>query len=432
MKKAIRICVILLFLLPASVFGQMLQESKQIEFYFRLDKYAVDSTYLDNSERLGALTELLNSIQNDSNKQLVSIDINSYTSPEGGRSYNKTLSLHRTESTYKYLTENFEIADSLIQQSHSGIDWAGLEQMVESSDMQYRDEVLHILRTVPEETWRYVKPTDRWLTLVDSRTKHLMDLKGGKPYNYIFEKFYPYLRRGVVVTINFKKIATPAVVEQPYYPTSPLSTLDLPVFYTPAEIEKPILAVKTNLLFDAASLLNVELEVPIGERWSIAGEWIFPWWTTCGGRDNAWNSSKNNPRNTLEILNGNVEARYWLGDRTGKPVLTGWNVGLYAGGGLYDLERNAKGYQGEFFLAAGVSAGYAHTINKRGNLRMEYTVGFGYLETQYRYYEEHWGIDDSWHTIRQYNGSYSWFGPTRARVSLVWLLSHKKRGGSVR
>ena len=46
----------------------------------------------------------------------------------------------------------------------------------------------------------------------------------------------------------------------------------------PTFVRKPLLAVKSNLLFDLASALNVELEVPMGKRWSVAGEWMFPWW----------------------------------------------------------------------------------------------------------------------------------------------------------
>ncbi|MFR6633973.1 MAG: hypothetical protein ACLUQ6_02035 [Alistipes onderdonkii] len=37
----------------------------------------------------------------------------------------------------------------------------------------------------------------------------------------------------------------------------------------PTFVRKPLLAVKSNLLFDLASALNVELEVPMmGKRWS--------------------------------------------------------------------------------------------------------------------------------------------------------------------
>jgi len=38
------------------------------------------------------------------------------------------------------------------------------------------------------------------------------------------------------------------------------------------------LAIKTNLLFDLATILNVEVELPLAPNWSVAGEWIFPWW----------------------------------------------------------------------------------------------------------------------------------------------------------
>ncbi len=181
-----------------------------------------------------------------------------------------------------------------------------------------------------------------------------------------------------------------------------------------------LFALKTNLLFDAVTLANIELEVPVGDRWSVAGEWIFPWWTWDNGREDS-------KRNRTQLLNANIDGKYWFGDRANHEVMTGWFAGLYAGGGLYDFERNAKGYQGEFFIAAGVSAGFAHTINKRGNLRMEYALGVGYLKTDYRYYEAQYDIDDRWHPIKNKNGNYTWFGPTKAKVSLVWLLN--KRGG---
>ncbi len=439
MKKIINILFLLLLCLPA--FSQQdsgtEQRADSIKIHFDHDKYVLNLDLSGNREVLEHFSDLLERFKSDTLNILSKIEISSYASPEGGRLYNKKLSEKRTNTIYDYLTKTLSVPDSLIERKHSGADWVGLQALVENSDIEYRDEILEILRDVPEETWKRLKPTDRWMTLVDSRNKHLMDLKYGEPYRYMFANVYPKLRRGSVVTIYTRR-RLPAQMR----PELGVSTVEqfepkiIPVtakpIIEPWEREVPLFALKTNLLFDAATMINVELEIPIGDRWSIAGEWIFPWWTTCGGKNNAWSSSKDNPRNTLEVLNGNIEAKYWLGDRSNYDVMTGWNVGLYAGGGLYDLELNAKGYQGEFFLAAGLSAGYAHTINKRGNLRMEYSFGIGYLQTKYRKYEEHWGINDKWHTMREYSGSYSWFGPTRARVSLVWLLTTKKKGGSIR
>ncbi len=176
----------------------------------------------------------------------------------------------------------------------------------------------------------------------------------------------------------------------------------------------PLFALKTNLLYDLVLVPNIKIEVPIGNNWSIAGDWMFPWWVT---KDNG---------NALQILSGSIEGRYWFGPRENRPLLTGWFGGLYAGGGYYDLQRKNNGYQGEFYIAAGISAGYAHTINKSGNLRMEYTLGLGYLNTEYRYYE---GKENNEFLVWQYDGRYTWIGPTKLEVSLVWMLNTKKKKG---
>lgn len=185
----------------------------------------------------------------------------------------------------------------------------------------------------------------------------------------------------------------------------------------------PPFALKTNLLFDLASALNVEIEFPIQNRFSIAADWVFPWWTMDNGRGDS-------KRSRLQILNGNLEGRYWFGNREKKRLLNGWFAGFYAGGGLYDVEWKGKGIQGEFFIAAGVSGGFAHRISE--HLSMEYALGIGMVRTDYRTYEAHFCEDDTWYPIRQKRGRYTWIGPTRAKISLVWLINDpKKKGGSL-
>lgn len=173
---------------------------------------------------------------------------------------------------------------------------------------------------------------------------------------------------------------------------------------------RPLFALKTNLLFDAALMPNIELEVPIGKRWSLNAEYMFPWWRI------------NDDRYCLQVLMGGLEGRYWLGKRDKREVLTGHFMGLYAGGGKYDLQWNTNGYQGEFFIAAGLSYGYAHSIAR--NLRLEYNIGVGMLRTNYRHYharENHRTL------LWQENGEYTWLGPTKLKISLVWLISRKTK-----
>lgn len=180
---------------------------------------------------------------------------------------------------------------------------------------------------------------------------------------------------------------------------------------------RPLLALKTNLLFDAALMPNVEIEVPVGKRWSVNGEYAFPWWQFDRGKY------------CMQVLMGGLEGRYWLGSRKSREdreVLTGHFLGLYAGGGKYDLQWGEKGYQGEFFIAAGVSYGWATRIVR--HLHLEFNIGIGLLRTDYRHYHAR----DNYQTLLwQENGKYTWFGPTKAKISLVWLLNRRvKKGGS--
>ena len=180
---------------------------------------------------------------------------------------------------------------------------------------------------------------------------------------------------------------------------------------------RPLLALKTNLLFDAALMPNVEIEVPVGKRWSVNGEYAFPWWQFDRGKY------------CMQVLMGGLEGRYWLGSRKSREdreVLTGHFLGLYAGGGKYDLQWGEKGYQGEFFIAAGVSYRWATRIAR--HLHLEFNIGIGLLRTDYRHYHAR----DNYQTLLwQENGKYTWFGPTKAKISLVWLLNRRvKKGGS--
>ena len=114
-------------------------------------------------------------------------------------------------------------------------------------------------------------------------------------------------------------------------------------------IKKPLFAFKTNLLFDVITALNIGVEVPIGKRWSVDADWLFPW----------WRHDKNRPNSKpyrLEVLCGSLEGKYWFGNRDNYPVLNGWFAGVYGSGGLYDLQWNEKGYTGIFFVV-GIRAG---------------------------------------------------------------------------
>ena len=62
-------------------------------------------------------------------------------------------------------------------------------------------------------------------------------------------------------------------------------------------------------------------------------------------------------------------------------------------------------------------------LNRR--LRLEFNIGVGFLQTEYRHYV---GVENDRFLVWQNDGRYTWLGPTKAKVSLVWLLPLQKGG----
>lgn len=179
---------------------------------------------------------------------------------------------------------------------------------------------------------------------------------------------------------------------------------------------KPLFALKSNMLFWVAGAPNFGLEYSFNDRWSLCGDYVAPW------------SSSFATGLYYQLMMINLEGRYWLGKRENKPVMTGFFAGASIGGGYYDfmLDNTRTGIQGEFYILAGASVGYAHSISSNDRVRLEYTLGLGYLQTRYRKYH----YDDFDYVLdapREQIWKTSIIGPTQAKVSLVYLIHKKKK-----
>jgi hypothetical protein len=320
-----------------------------------------------------------------------SIVVEAYASPEGMLSRNFRLSTERSRVVRDYIAAKFTHLDSRKIVGRSRLfDLYELDKMVRKDiKMPHREAVIQLLESKLSDT---------------DMMKELKIIGKGEALDYITNHFAYNLRSATVIAFCRTKPSRDTIVIK----ERDTIYLTLPSRYD----KKPLFAVKTNLLFDLASALNIEVEVPVGERFSIAGEYIFPWWL--------WESKQY----CVEVLNANLEVRYWFGERATCPKMTGLFAGIYGGGGYYDLEWKDKGYQGEFY-SAGLTGGYVHTISKTGNWRMEYSLGLGYLKTQYREYVPRTDSNGDWHLIRTQTGNRIWFGPTRAKISLVWMFNRR-------
>lgn len=377
---------------------------------YRASSSTVEKDYMDNARTLDILRRLLT--DKDILAGLDYIVITSGSSPDGNTAANERLAAARSLAMKSYLMWQYPYLDRDIIYTFSiGEDWSGLRNMVdEDPGTPYRGQVIGVLDAQIGS---------------DAKRAALRNIGGGAAYRYIAYNMLPKLRGAAAATLHFKEKEVREIVVETHI-------VDTVVVEKIVEIEKelivpqepefephPLFALKTNMLFDLASAINVELEIPIGNRWSVAGEWVFPWWLY------------EKKQYALQVGNGNLEVKYWFGDRQQRKRLTGWFAGLYGGGGYYDLERETRGWQGEFWHA-GIGGGYAHTIGGNGNWRMEYTIGIGCMGTDYREYVPEMGADNEWHLMRRDNGHRNWIGPTRAKVSLVWMINHgqrRKEGG---
>ena len=379
------------------------RDSVEIAIHFPVNQSRLLRNFSNNADVLDELDNVLNCFC--LSYEMDSIVINGYASPEGTIINNMRLAEERAQSVKAYIMRKFpEISRRKIITKSQLVDWQAIANFAaKDRALPFRDEVVTLAN---KQKLADIK-----------KFRQLKAIGDGAAFAYIIKNYAVPLRRASGVMFYGSPKATEKLIEKTIIIRDTVSLVcednwqvDTVLVNNCDKVKKPLFAIKTNLLFDLGTMLNLEIEVPIGKRWSVLGEYIFPWWL--------WESKQY----CLQLLSVNLEGRYWFGNRTDRPVLTGWFAGAYIGGGYYDIEWGNEGYQGEFYIAGGLSGGYAHAIGK--NFRMEYSLGIGYLNTQYRHYKPMFGIDDEWHLIRQRSGNFTWIGPTRAKVSLVWMLNY--------
>lgn len=421
---ALPLLLVSLFLLPVAASAQSdntitTADTVGVKVYFRQGYSKLQPAFRGNGIRLDEFMRRVSEMHSDSTARLNSIDIVAYASPEGPYTLNRKLARKRAESISAYLRGNMPfLSGSLFNVQPKGIDWDGLAAMVEASDMRYRSEVLNILRNVPETTYRNGK-------LVDSRLKRLMDLRGGRPYWYLYENFFPELRAaGAYVVCDFERIAQveepdtvpveqvveiiePVVIEETDTVVSiPADTLDLVTNHSdllPArERDYDRWAIKSNALYLAAGVTNVGGEYAFHPHWSVDLPLVWSPYTLARTY-------------RMRFLYIQPEARYWL-DRPMK----GHFFGVHLHAGVFNVSLDDKNrYQSEKgFHGGGISYGYAMPLSRRWS--MEFTVGVGYAFTKYcTYYNVPNGIR------YEKDIPYHYWGLTKLGLNFVYRFGDK-------
>lgn len=376
---------------------------EQLKIHFRFDKDVFEREYMDNEAAISSIERIFKS--NQRLDHIDSLTVVAFASPEGSRRYNEKLAKRRAEGIKRYLLWQYPALDSVVIHTYSkGEDWDGLKAMVAAdSQMPHREVALTLL-----------SEADPIL-----REQQLRAHNSGKTWGYIESHFLHKLRVGATFLVHYnpeKMKALSAIATDPQQACLPIApAIFTPVTLSPVspvvqlpEARKPLFAVKSNLLADLATSINIEVEVPIGERWSAGAEWLFPWWVF--DKSKYYN----------QLLLGTLEGRYWFRTRKQTEILTGHAAGLYVSAGYFDLQWRKNGYQGEILPSVGLSYTYAHKIGR--SFRMEYSFGLGVMNIHYRKYT----ANDAYNQFPWLSsGRTLWVGPSKAEVSLVWLISKR-------
>jgi hypothetical protein len=359
-------------------------------------------------------------------------------SPEGNVYTNLALAKRRATTLRELLRRRIPELDSLLEESPVGVDWSGLRRAVVASDMPWKEEVIDIIDHTPE------KVTKNGVT-VEERKWTLGRLDGGRAWEWMYGHIFPDLRgagvdvvrevlREVVIVPEeptLKVDTTPVVVPQPELEpepeieTPPTVAIEEPeVVEEPSVVKKPFyMALKTNLLYDAGLLPNIGIEFYLGRRWSANINWMYSWW---------WSDTAHW---YWRAYGGDVELRKYFGKRASEKPLTGHHIGIYGMVVTYDYETGGRGYMGGIpggtifdraNYGGGIEYGYALPIGRRLNL--DFGIGIGYLGGEY---QEYLPIDT--HYVWQATKHRNWYGPTKAEISLVWLIGrgniNERKGG---
>jgi outer membrane protein OmpA-like peptidoglycan-associated protein len=168
----------------------------------------------------------------------------------------------------------------------------------------------------------------------------------------------------------------------------------------------PTVSLKTNLLYDATTTLNLGVEVPVGRKWSIDVPVNYNPWTFEGGR---------------KIKHWLVQpaVRYWM-----KQTFEGSFFGAHTHGAQYNVARigGESRYQG-WLAGAGLSYGYRWNWSRHWGMEAE--IGVGYAHLDYSKYDipSECGVCGT--LVRRTTKNY--FGVTKAALSLVHTFGKKKQ-----
>ncbi|MDE6408760.1 MAG: DUF3575 domain-containing protein [Muribaculaceae bacterium] len=399
------------------------EKTDTIKILFHQGHSEIDPTLRGNSTALSRL----DSIFSPEGTKLRNIQIIGGASPEGSVHLNNNLSDKRAEKILSLLPCESQEEKPAIELSFVGRDWQSLLECVESDpNVPYKSETITLLKEINAKL-----SGENGEREADDFLNSLKELKGGIPYRYLYYNTFPSLRASRVYLSYYALPSYNADIE------GPALTIDNPfidaniiiprydmIETLPKKKRNFYMALKTNMLYDALALPSLSAEFYLGKNFSAVANWTYGWWDT------------DRTHHYWRAYGGDIAVRWWFGKKALEKPLTGHHIGVYGGIFTYDFEFGGTGYMGGLphetlwnrsLRMAGIEYGYSLPVAKR--LNIDFTIGIGYMGGKYIKY-----IPDNGRYLWQSTHKINWFGPTKAEVSLVWLIGPgncnlSKKGG---
>ena len=185
----------------------------------------------------------------------------------------------------------------------------------------------------------------------------------------------------------------------------------------PPTKKKPVVALRTNLLYDAFVIPNLGIEVALPEHFTLAADGFWTW------------ISSDKKHLYWQGYGAYLTLRYYFGKAAEETPFIGHHVGIYGTILTYDIEFGGKGYQA-WKPGFGCGVEYGYSLPVKSYLCIDFNIGVGFQGGEYEVYEP--ANDGTGHYPWMATRKRRWFGPTKAEISLKWLISpveKKKKGG---
>ena len=165
--------------ITADKFQRVIQEAHEASILFLIQQAKLRKTELA-SEAVKGLSNQFATSAADSTRQISSIEVASYASPDGSVSLNEGLAAKRESETVKYLEKELKKAkvEGSIDAKFTAEDWEGFKELVSASNIQDKDLILRVLSM-------YSDP--------DQREKEIKNLSS--VFENLAEEILPKLRR---------------------------------------------------------------------------------------------------------------------------------------------------------------------------------------------------------------------------------------------